>query len=447
MTSFIEMTSGGGLIVNSGDLAGKCFAGTYCPSGMTRQPDLLREACPRGYYCPVAVPSPLPCPAGRYGLSSGLGDLNDCSLTPQGYFTIEAAQNVSGLCEPGFYCPAGSSGPRAVPCPARHYRPEYGAGSATDCSLCVAGGYCLEASAQPLVCPKGFYCPTGISEPVPCPPGSFGSSFGLRKVEECNICGPGAYCDGYGLTDVRGLCSPGFYCISGCNTSTPYALSIRNDTGIGFGDICPVGHYCPSGSGLPTPCPPGRFNSHTGRTSPGECDICSPGFFCAGLGNSKPSGPCEAGYYCPAGSTSSQEIESPPGKFSLAIASVPSECLPGFYNSMFGQDSCLPCPTGYYCPNSSLVTYEYTICPIGHFCPPQSQFPQRCPIGTYSNDIGLSLQSQCLPCTPGSFCGSSGLHEVSGPCAAGYYCTIGAQLSTHDTIPDSTGGQCPTGHF
>ena len=208
-----------------------------------------------------------------------------------------------------------------------------------------------------------------------------------------------------------------------------------------------MGHYCPSGSGLPTPCPAGRYNSRTGRSSPGECDICSPGSYCAGLGNSKPTGPCEAGYFCPAGSTSSQEFESPPGKFSLAIASTTSECLPGFYNSMYGQKSCLSCPVGYYCPNSSMVTYEHTICPVGHFCPLQSQYPQRCPIGTYSNDIGLSLQSQCLPCTPGSFCSSSGLHEVTGPCAAGYYCTVGAQLSTHDTIPDLTGGQCPEGHY
>jgi hypothetical protein len=170
MTSYHDMLSGGGLMSNSGDLAGKCFAGTFCAAGMSRQPDLLREACPQGYYCPVATPEPLACPPGRYGHASGLESLSNCTISSPGFYTVSASTSETGLCEPGYYCPAGSTGPRAIPCPARHYRPEYGGGSVSDCSLCVAGGYCPEASAQALICPKGYYCPTGISEPEPCVP-------------------------------------------------------------------------------------------------------------------------------------------------------------------------------------------------------------------------------------------------------------------------------------
>jgi hypothetical protein len=274
--------------------------------------------------------------------------------------------------------------------------------------------------------------------------GTFGASFGLRKAEECTLCGAGQYCDGYGLTEFRGLSSPGFYCLQGCNTSTPHATHAYE---VGVGDVCPAGHYCPQGTGLPIPCPAGTYNERTGGTAPNSCSSCSPGQYCAGLGNVVPTGMCRAGYYCPPGSTSATENDAPPGTFTKANASAPSSCLPGYYNPMYAQSSCLACPSGYYCPDSAMTTYEDTLCPIGNYCPAQSQHPSRCPIGTFSNDVGLSMQSQCVQCTPGSYCGSSGLHQVSGPCDAGFFCTLGAQLSTHASVTDSMGGVCPTGHY
>ena len=446
-TSYDEMINGGGSWENSGDLAGVCFNGTYCDAGMIRPPDLLRNSCPRGYYCPTGTEYPAPCPAGRYGLSSGLGSAEECSLTPSGFYTVEASRNVSGMCDPGYYCPTGSTGPQQIPCPPRHYRPEFGGADISDCSLCVAGGYCLEGSAQPLVCPKGYFCPTGVSRPEPCAPGTYGTSFGLRKSTECTLCGSGTYCDGYGLTEFRGLCSPGFYCVSGVNTSTPYALEIRNDTGVGYGDICPVGHYCPLGSGLPTPCPAGRYSSEYGNVQESDCTICSPGYYCAGLANERPTGLCTDGYYCPPGSISSRQIEAPLGSYSGTGASNYSLCLPGFYQPMFAQSDCLQCPNGYYCPDSGMSTYEHTICPYGNYCPVESSVPFRCPIGTFSASTGLFMESQCSDCTPGYYCNSTGLSEVTGPCDAGYYCTLGAEQKTHDSLADSTGGVCPEGHY
>lgn len=47
-----------------------------------------------------------------------------------------------------------------------------------------------------------------------------------------------------------GDCSAGYYCTAQANTSTP-------TDGV-TGDVCPVGHYCPTGSTAPIPCEDGK---------------------------------------------------------------------------------------------------------------------------------------------------------------------------------------------
>lgn len=258
--------SGGQKWSKAGDVAGICFNGTYCANGMTRAPDLLHNGCAAGFYCPAGTDYPIPCPAGTISESPGQDDLSDCRVTEPGFFSLEASTKPTGLCFPGYFCPAGSSSPNQVPCPSRTYRPDLGGTSSSDCSLCVAGGYCPRGSVEPIVCPRGFYCPTGISTPFPCGPGTYGNSSGLRRQEECNACDGGYYCDGFGLTAPRGLCSPGFFCLSGSNTSTPsllHSLKKGNATdqwslsfpqysiASSIGGICPIGSYCPLGSAVP----------------------------------------------------------------------------------------------------------------------------------------------------------------------------------------------------
>lgn len=38
----------------------------------------------------------------------------DCLISPEGYYTVEASTETTGLCDPGYYCPAGSTGPQQV---------------------------------------------------------------------------------------------------------------------------------------------------------------------------------------------------------------------------------------------------------------------------------------------------------------------------------------------
>lgn len=48
-------------------------------------------------------------------------------------------------------------------------------------------------------------------------------------------------------------------------------------------------------------------------------------------------------------------------------------------------------------------------------------------------------------CPAGQFCGSEGLVEPSGPCAAGFLCLMGATVSNPND--NRTGSLCPPGIF
>lgn len=113
-------------------------------------------------------------------------------------------------------------------------------------------------------------------------------------------------------------------------------------------------------------------------------------------------GPCWVGYYCPAGTE------------------TPILCPPGSFSNETGLAECHGCPAGYYCPLGA-DTYEIYPCPQGHYCPDRTtqsdEFP--CPAGTFYNSTGARNESDCLPCTLGSYCELDGLAEPTGLCSAG----------------------------
>lgn len=96
----------------------------------------------------------------------------------------------------------------------------------------------------------------------------------------------------------------GFYCLAGCNTSTPRYLYANQ-----VGSVCTKGHYCGAGTSLPTPCPPGTFNPVNGSKLLQECVPCSPGLYCEGYGNAAPTAPCRKGYYCAGGARTPTQFE------------------------------------------------------------------------------------------------------------------------------------------
>ena len=70
-----------------------------------------------------------------------------------------------------------------------------------------------------------------------------------------------------------------------------------------------AGQYCLAGSSNGTFCPPGTYLDTTGGTQESDCLACTQGSFCDGYGNVVPDGPCDAGYYCPAGMNTSSPAE------------------------------------------------------------------------------------------------------------------------------------------
>lgn len=54
--------------------------------------------------------------------------------------------------------------------------------------------------------------------------------------------------------------------------------------------------------------------------------------------------------------------------------------------------------------------------------------------GTYSAQMGLGYESECTPCTAGSYCAQTGLTAVEADCAQGYYCPSGSEVCTHSLV-------------
>ena len=125
-------------------------------------------------------------------------------------------------------------------------------------------------------------------------------------------------------------------------------------------------------------CPAGYYGADSGLSAATDCIICPQGRYCSQAGLAAPDGLCDPGYYCGSGTTS----PAPPTRRLAASAGV---------------------------------------CPAGGYCEQGSKYPTRCPPGTFSTVAGISLASQCLTCTDGSYCIGTIDPSTSGLCTAGYY--------------------------
>jgi hypothetical protein len=118
-----------------------------------------------------------------------------------------------------------------------------------------------------------------------------------------------------------------------------------------------------------------------------------PGYYCASVGLSAPTGQCRAGYRCPSASTT---------------------------------DTALPCDAGGYCPAASSVSLP-------------------CPSGTYSTSQRNEAASNCTQCVPGAYCNATGLTAPSGLCDAGYFCAGGNSQARPAAGLCGLGTACPQG--
>jgi len=191
------------------------------------------------------------------------------------------------------------------------------------------------------------------------------------------------------------------------------------------GDICPLGHYCPAGSSSGIACLAGTYLDSTGNYNSSACISCTPGMYCSGTGLPAPSGNCSRGYYCPGGQDNPTPVglECTQGHYCLEGKSSPDRCPAGSYQDDVGQWMCKGCPAGYYCDDTlaAVVLYNNSACPEGFYCPDNTTFSTQypCPLGTFSNTTHRTDSSECQACTGGMFCSQTGLTEPEGPCNAG----------------------------
>ncbi|CDW74382.1 cast multi-domain protein [Stylonychia lemnae] len=397
--------------------------------GLNVHPNLQDHSCAVGFYCPAGTQKMIACPIGTYNRLKGRKSILDCQKVEGGYYVDEEASSTwSGECDPGHYCPDGSSSAKEVECPKGTYRAINRGSEPKDCSICPSGSYCDDtAMFQPKTCPVGFYCPIGTVVPEPCPEGTYGGQQGLTDSKSCTLCPSGYYCPQRGQTSASLLCDEGYLCIKGSRKPEP----TDNVTG----SLCPAGGYCPQGAQSAKNCSPGTYNMFEGGEVASDCQQCLPGYYCLGSNSAKPTDLCPAGYYCPAG-TSKPTLKAKPGNYTPKGSSVQYKCQRGTYSPAENQSSCTYCPAGKFCPNQMMTTTQN--CPMGHYCPSYQYFVEnniyydklKCPSGTYHNLTDQKNITACLPCPTGKFCAGEGLDKYNGSCSEGFYCNKYAESPT-----------------
>jgi len=397
-----------------------CPPGYFMASGSSQGPC---TKCTEGYKCDVVgMSTPSACTAGKWS-TEGQADCQDC---PGGY-TCNGA-GVKAPCTAGKFCPAGSSTEQS----------------------CTAGYYCPAKSAAKLKCPSGQYSDVGASTCTDATAGHFAKEATSKATMDTNLCAEGFYCEigakgsidkpcpagyysatGVASKDTCVQCDAGYYCMVGTKASnkTP----------------CPAGYYCIAGSAVPEKCPPGYFRADPGATKLEDCSKCSAGQACTQHGLTSPDRPCDPGYYCKEGASTTQPTDPAiggycvEGSFCISGAATPASCPAGKFNVFKGSrsaDECLDCPFGFICTGTTGMN---ELCPEGFYCPGGTDSTnKKSPAVGYHDIAG---QGDQIPCIPGKYTGSTG--KVScDDCLAGGYCPTNA-VGTPTSC--SKGSYCDTG--
>ncbi|NWR34327.1 WBC30 protein, partial [Tachuris rubrigastra] len=185
---------------------------------------------------------------------------------------------------------------------------------------CEPGYFCTGGAKNPLqqVVMEGHYSSAGAFQPEPCPLGSFQPVSMLVFPSLCRDCPEGTFC---------------------------------HEPGLAAPQDCPKGHFCSAGSSFPLPCPVGTYSD---VVRAGSCKPCPAGMFCSTAGLAEPEGPCQPGYYCSPGSSTSSPVR------------LKRRCPPGFYCPQKTGINFYPCPPGTYNPSYGLSQAERCQqCPAG----------------------------------------------------------------------------------
>jgi DNA-binding beta-propeller fold protein YncE len=166
------------------------------------------------------------------------------------------------------------------------------------------------------------------------------------------------------------------------------------------------------------------------------------------------SPPCNAGFFCPMGSSSPTQAACPIATYCPAdsFTGAPHTCNVGSYCSSTGLTAPIPCPPGYACVSAGLSNFTVS-CSAGYYCPSGSSSATQvpCPAGFYCPPGAAN--GTAFPCSAGKYCpAASSALDQGGPCTAGFYCLAGADRVSCAAGTFSASGQtvctdCSAGTF
>lgn len=374
--------------------------------------------------------------------------------------------------------------------------------------------YVLSADSPLVIVPAGYYNDpststlSGFAFAVACPGGTWGGG-GSTSSSCSGLCAPGYACPAGSTTATATACAAGFYTSGGQGVCSKCPPGTFGDGTLGGRNSpacsgqCAAGYKCPSGSSVPVACAAGTYS----LAGSGSCTACSGTYGDGSLGGrntSACSGPCPAGYACPAGTISTAATPmftalklyaslytSEASSFLTPIATVDATstaCVGPFsypfasekYVKVTAQSSTSATVTFYSSTDSSCTgSAAFTLSSIsllltaapssstlvasstsgtengfGYFINPMAV---PCSAGSYS----LAGSGSCTPCPAGRFGDGSpegrNSPSCSGPCAPGSYCGLGTSLETMsnqkcNSGTYSTGGattcsNCPVGTY
>jgi len=410
---------------------GACDGGWWCPAGSTssRERPCYTESsvsnihaeliennnhtAPYTFYCPPSGKRPLKIPKGYYGLKytdrlqapdSGYYGIKQCEagtfcirgkrlLCPKGrYGAINGLSNssCSGVCKPGYYCPAGSPQPDQFECGASHL-------------------YCPEGSSESLQVPKGYYSH-----------GDGALSPGIRNEN-------GEFRTYVGKENA----TPNFH---------PWLSTVRTRSSI---SLCTIGYFCP-GDGERYECPSGRFGNKEGLSDSKCSGPCKEGFWCGKKSTSSTQNKCtvisvdqQTGLNVARASTESrsQAVGNTAASLTDTNGTLTNLLDEADADTVFcPQASMQPQPVkdGYYTVNN---VYEMK-CEPGFYCVKGRRY--KCPSGRYGNIFGLSNSNCTDKCLAGYFCESGSPSSTQYPCGdADHYCPEGSSYPL----------EVPKGHY
>ena len=288
------------------------------------------------------------------------------------------------------------------------------------CTECSPGYISSAGDASCQACPAGTEQPASASSTcVACAPGY------INAVPGTPSCAP---CAGGTIQFLNSLacttCPVGSYSAGGATVCL----------------ACPANTYSSGGASQCTPCP--YFSISLGGGGIGQC-VCQAGY----VGSYSPSFVCTA---CASGTYSLLNASScsscGPGSYSVSPAGQCVQCARGTYQPSSGLGACLPCQAGTL---SDPGAAQCSPCPSPLYCTGGGLY-FSCPLGTYSNLLGLLSADQCPICPVNSFCQASGeieacpAHTTSSAgstsklnclCNPGYVCTYKKAVRVNVTLP------------